>query len=200
MNDLLDLNPPAVLAAIESATRTTGFEMASDHLTGALLRTLAASKPGGALLELGTGTGLATAWILDGMDAAATLDSVDNDAAVQAIARSHLGDDPRLTIHTADGDRYLPELAAAGRTFDFIFADTWPGKLRLLEEALALVKPGGLYIVDDMTPQPEWRTLDFGYDHPAAMAALTARLESHPDFLATKLTWSTGMMICTRRG
>jgi predicted O-methyltransferase YrrM len=35
-----------------------GFTMASDAWTGALLRTLAAAKPGGSLLELGTGTGL----------------------------------------------------------------------------------------------------------------------------------------------
>ena len=199
MNDLSHLNPPAVLAAMESATRDNGFDMASDHLTGALLRTLAASRPGGALLELGTGTGLATAWILDDMDSGATLDTVDNDASVQAIARTHLGEDSRVTIHTADGDSLVPQLLADGATFDFIFADTWPGKLRLLDEALALVKPGGLYIVDDMTPQPDWHTLDFGYDHPAAMAALTAKLESHPDFVSTKLTWSTGIMVCTRR-
>jgi len=34
--------------------------MASEPLVGALLRTLAASKSGGRLLELGTGTGIAT--------------------------------------------------------------------------------------------------------------------------------------------
>ena len=70
---------PAAYAEIERATQQAGFTMASDPLTGSLLRTLAASKPGGRLLELGTGTGLSTAWILDGMDTAATLTSVDND-------------------------------------------------------------------------------------------------------------------------
>ena len=47
--------------------------MPSDPLTCTLLRTLAASKPGGQFLELGSGTGLSTAWLLDGMDARATL-------------------------------------------------------------------------------------------------------------------------------
>ena len=199
MNDLQNLHPPVALASIEAATRATGFDMASDYLTGALLRTLAATKPGGTLLELGTGSGLATAWILDGMDAAATLDTLDNDASIQAIAHEHLGADPRLTIHTGDGDSFLPELVAGGRRFDFIFADTWPGKLRLLDQALMLLSPGGLYVIDDMTPQPDWDELDFGYDHPAAIRDLQTRLETHPDLLTTKLTWSTGMMICTRR-
>jgi len=39
--------------------------MPSDVMVGALLRLLAAAKPGGRMLELGTGTGLATAWVLD---------------------------------------------------------------------------------------------------------------------------------------
>ena len=51
--------------------------MASEDRTGALLEVLAASKPGGRLLELGTGTGIGTSWLLSGMDEAATLVSVD---------------------------------------------------------------------------------------------------------------------------
>jgi len=38
-----------------------GFTMGSEPRTGALLRTLAASKPGGRFLELGTGTGVGRA-------------------------------------------------------------------------------------------------------------------------------------------
>ena len=53
--------------------------MASEPKTGALLAALAASKPGGRLLELGTGTGLGTAWLLSGMDADSHLDTVDTD-------------------------------------------------------------------------------------------------------------------------
>jgi hypothetical protein len=44
---------PAALNAIEHDTTMVGFTMISESRTGALLRTLAASKPGGALLELG---------------------------------------------------------------------------------------------------------------------------------------------------
>lgn len=200
MNDQTNLNPPAILEPIEAETAAAGFAMASDRQTGSLLRTLAASKPGGALLELGTGSGLSTAWILDGMSANATLDTLDNDPEIQSIARTHLGDDPRLTIHTRDGDEFIRALAAAGATFDFIFADTWPGKLRLLDETLTLLKPGGLYVVDDMLPQPNWETLDLGYDHPAAIRTLTTTLQAHPDLHSTELAWSTGIIIATKIG
>jgi predicted O-methyltransferase YrrM len=39
----------------------------------ALERAVAATKPGGKLLEIGTGTGVGTLWILDGMDQQAHL-------------------------------------------------------------------------------------------------------------------------------
>lgn len=68
MNDLLNINEPKALAAIWADTRALGFTMASEPLTCSLLRTLAASKPSARFLELGSGTGLSTAWLLDGMD------------------------------------------------------------------------------------------------------------------------------------
>ena len=52
---------PAPLEAIEEATTRMGFDMPSTRDTGALLRVLAAGKPAGRFLEIGTGTGLATA-------------------------------------------------------------------------------------------------------------------------------------------
>jgi len=59
--DINQAYPPAYLDILE-ATKRSGFNMASDILTCSLLRTLAASKPAGTFLELGTGTGLSAAW------------------------------------------------------------------------------------------------------------------------------------------
>ncbi len=80
MNQDIHQPVPAAYHAIDEATKASGFTMASDIYTCSLLKTLAASKPRGRFLELGTGTGLSTSWILAGMDANATLDSIDNDA------------------------------------------------------------------------------------------------------------------------
>jgi predicted O-methyltransferase YrrM len=165
--------------------------MASDPQTGSLLRTLAASKPRGRFLELGTGTGVGTAAILSGMDAASRLDSVESDAAVLAVARKHLSGDPRVTFHHEDGVTFLQ--LAQGRLFDFIYADTWPGKFTHLGEALALLAPGAIYLIDDLSPQSGWPP-----DHGPKVPRLITDLESRKDLNITKLCWATGLIIATK--
>src|SRR5271165_1828515 len=84
---------PLAYNAIKKATEANGFSMPSEVLTCSLLKTLAATKPGGKFLELGTGTGLSTTWILDGMDEKSTLISIDNDEMFLNIAKENLGVD-----------------------------------------------------------------------------------------------------------
>src|SRR5437899_1634403 len=126
MDDTANLDYPKTLHNILRATAESGFPMASDVLTGSLLRTLAASKPAARFLELGTGTGLSTAWILAGMDSASTLVTVDHSEAFQSIARRYLEEDARVTFQLMEGGAFLESYA--GPPFDFLFADTWPGK------------------------------------------------------------------------
>jgi predicted O-methyltransferase YrrM len=183
---------PTSLPAIQEATRALGFELACETRTGALLRSLAASKPGGRLLELGTGTGASTAWLLDGMDATSSLDTVDSDPAVSAAAQRVLGGDARVRFHVGDGGAWLS--AAEGR-FDLIFADAWPGKYDHLDRALALVAPGGLYVIDDMLPQATWPD-----GHAPRVAALLEILDARADFAITRMAWASGLVIATRRG
>lgn len=170
-----------------------GFGMASDPLTCSFLRTLAASKPCGAFLELGTGTGLSTAWLLDGMDGLSTLTSVDNDEGALAVAKEHLGADSRLTLVCEDGDAFLRRIVR--QRFDFIFADTWSGKYQMLDDTLELLSPGGLYVIDDMLPQSNWPE-----GHAARAAELLSRLETVSGYEVTKLPWATGLVVVTKRG
>jgi predicted O-methyltransferase YrrM len=182
--------PPAY-HRILARSQAIQFSMNSDVLTGTLLRSLAASKPGGRILELGTGCGLSTCWLLDGMSSEASLVSVDTEAAFQAVAHDELGTDSRLTLVLQDGGDYLTD---ASGSFDLIFADAWPGKFSHLEEALRLVAPGGIYIVDDMLPQPNWPP-----GHAPKADALAAHLQALPGFVATTFQWSTGVIVCVKR-
>jgi predicted O-methyltransferase YrrM len=185
--------PPA-LAALEADAAALGFGLSSDRPTGALLRTLAASKPGGRLLELGTGAGVGTAWLLDGMDTSATLLTVDQDARVSAAAQRHLGGDARVTFHLGDGAALLQALSQQPQRFDLIFADSWPGKFTDLDLALGLLAPGGFYMVDDLVPQPNWPA-----GHAAKVPAFMAALEAHTELRLTRLAWSTGLIVAARR-
>lgn len=192
MTDTINQPYPPAYTAIDEATRAHGFTMPSDPLTCSLLRTLAAAKPGGQFLELGTGTGLSTAWILDGMDADSTLISFDNDPTLLAIARTNLGDDERLSLVESDGEAWVIENSAS--KFDYIFADTWHGKYLLLDEVLTMLNPGGFYIVDDMLPQPNWPD-----GHAEKALRFVEDLEKKGDLLLTKQLWATGIVVAVRR-
>jgi predicted O-methyltransferase YrrM len=191
MNDAENLKLPPRLGQIISETTRLKFTMASDPLIGCLLRTLAATKPAGDFLELGTGTGVATAWLLDGMDQRSRLVSVEKDEAVLAVAKKFLGDDRRAGFFHADGGWWLDH--AECFRFDLIFADSWPGKYTHLDEALRLLKRGGLYVIDDMLPQPNWPD-----GHAQRVDELISILESRKDLIITKLNWSTGVIIGTK--
>jgi predicted O-methyltransferase YrrM len=78
MTNEFNQSVPEAYTAVDKVTREKDFSMPSDMLTCALLRTLAASKPAGKFLELGTETGLSTSWILDGMDDEARLISLES--------------------------------------------------------------------------------------------------------------------------
>jgi len=195
MNESEFLRLPPLLELIEADTKAVGFGMGSERMAGALLRTLAASKcganPSAQFLELGTGTGISTAWLLDGMDAASRLTTVDNDAACVEIARRHLGHDARVEFHVMDGSAFLASLD--GKQFDLIFADTWPGKFWDLDAALALLKPGGFYVIDDLQPQPNWPE-----GHAPKVEALIRDLAGRQELTICPMAWSSGLLIAVK--
>ena len=192
MNQEINQAYPKAYWDIDKATIQSGFTMASDALTCSLLKTLAVTKPAGKFLELGTGTGLSTSWILDGMDVASTLISIDNDDRFLVIAQQFLGDDKRLELVCIDGADWFEQNKHL--KFDYIFADTWHGKYLLLDEAIAMLNPGGLYIIDDMLPQPNWPE-----GHHEKAIKLVEVLEQRTDLVLTKQCWASGIVIGVKK-
>lgn len=192
MLDESSIRRPPQYDRILTRSQALQFAMSSDELTGSLLRVLARTKPAGTLLELGTGCGLSTSWLLDGMSASSRLISIDTDPRLQAVAREELALDPRTTFILDDGGRFLDECQTR---FDLIFADAWPGKYTHLRQALALLEPGGIYLVDDMLPQPNWPA-----DHSTKVAALLATLQAAEELDTAVLWWSTGVVVAVKRG
>jgi predicted O-methyltransferase YrrM len=192
MREEMNQQVPKFYFDIDRETKESGFTMASDILTCSLLRTLAVSKPGGKFLELGTGTGLSTSWILDGMDSNSTIISFDNDEKLLAIAKKFLGHDNRLNLILSDGEDWVKN--NSGLKFDYIFADTWHGKYLLLDEVLGMLNVGGFYIVDDMLPQPNWPE-----GHEEKAINFVKYLEGRNDLMLTIQNWATGIIIAVKK-
>ena len=182
---------PPTLRAILKETARLDFDMASEPNTGALLKVLAASKPGGTLLEIGTGTGLSAAWILAGMDERSTLTSVDIDTRVVAVARKYLGCDRRVRFLVQDAPEFLRN--ADDVLYDFIFADSWAGKFTHLDLAIRLLRPGGVYVVDDLAPQEDWAN-----GHASRVADFFSQIDGRPDLSCVRMKWASGLAIAVK--
>ncbi len=181
---------PAVIETLVAEAEKHGFEESCAPETGALLRMLAAAKPKGRLLNLGTGFGVSSAWLLDGMSDDAELWTVDIDDEGSAVAKAHL--DQRLKVVVEDGGAFLEGATALGQSFDLIFADAMPGKYEHLDQALDLVARGGFYVVDDLSPTRGWA------EGAALAATLVDRIQADPRFISLELDWSTGHLIAVR--
>lgn len=191
MDDLLHVTKPSKADEIVEKARQRGFTMSCDDLTGNLLRTLVATKRNGKVLELGTGVGYSTSWLLEGMDHQSTLISVESEEDYAEVAAATLGNDPRLKLVVSDGGTFIQENAHL--KFDFIFADTWPGKFYLLDEVIDMLEHHGILVLDDLNPQPGWPD-----GHGEKVSALIAQLDQRSDLRILKLDWSTGIIIATK--
>jgi len=117
MDDKIITGIPGEYEAIKEATIELQFNMASDLYTGSLLKTLVASKPSGRFLELGVGTGLATAWIVSGMDEKSSLIAIENNEILIGVANKNIVDS-RVEFILTDAYEWIRHYK--GEKFDFI--------------------------------------------------------------------------------
>jgi len=190
--DDLQIQIPEAATRIYQKAAEIGFNASCDILTGGFLRALAASKKQARILELGTGVGYSTSWIVEGMDQESKLTTVEMNVEAVSVAMEQLGKDKRIEFIVDDGENFIRD--HSHEQYDIVFADTWPGKFYLTEEALAMVKPGGIYLIDDLNPQPNWPE-----GHGSKVVDLIAYLETRNDFFLVKLDWSTGLILMTKK-
>lgn len=184
---------PAAIPLMQRRAASLGFTMSSTDDIGPLLAVLAAARPGGRILELGTGVGVGTAWLLSGMADDAHLTTIELDDSLSSVARE-LIDDARAEFVVGDGEAELTRLVKAGATFDLIFADTWPGKFYARDLALTCLAPGGTYVIDDLDPADDWEP-----GRADDVAALVADIESRVELTTVRIPWASGVLLATRR-
>ncbi|MEV6358132.1 O-methyltransferase [Streptomyces hydrogenans] len=134
--------------------------------------------------------GAGAAWLASGMTPGARLVTVEADSTVQGIARRHLAGDARIEFIHADADDWLTRAVGL---FDLAHVDCRPGKYLRLPDLLSLLRPGALYVVDDMLPQDTWP-----YDHQSRVDRFLEQLPGIPNWRATPMRWSSGLVVAAR--
>ena len=188
------MKEPPKLKRLKQAALDHDFPMSCDDETGAVLRALAASKPLGIVLELGTGVGVSTAWMLDGLASGTRLVSVERDARLSHIAKSHLGGDLRLAFHVQDASEFLADMLEVGvQKFDLIFADAPAGKYQDLDKTIELLNKGGMVVFDDMRIAADWRS-----GRVARVQALRENLRLYPELRLSELDIGSGIVLAVK--
>jgi predicted O-methyltransferase YrrM len=153
--------PPMVLAATHLSERmgfgADGGVSSCVPGIGIFLAVLASSPPGGRIAEIGTGFGVGAAWLLSGMDSAASLVTVEIDRVRAGAARDVLGSDDRVTVIADRWQDSLPGFPP----FDLVFVDGGyvehlANDPRITDMVVNLVSVGGQLVLDDLTAETEW--------------------------------------------
>jgi predicted O-methyltransferase YrrM len=168
------------------------FKMSSEPRTGALLRTLVASKPGGRILEVGAGVGVGAGWLLDGMDRDARLISLEAHVRIGGACRQVLAGDPRVEVVIADATEWLTSYS--GPPFDFAFVDTTVTKFDRRDTLFAHLADGAIFVADDLLPQDSWTA-----DHPNRVERFRKEIMAEPNLIPTLLDWASGLIIASYR-
>lgn len=122
---------------------------AVDPATGAVLRLLAAVVGAKTAVELGTGAGVSTLWLLRGLAEDGVLTTVDSDGEHQRLAKASLADagvpNGRVRLIQGRALEVLPRLSEAA--YDLVFCDAARSEnADYLAAALTLLRPGGIVV------------------------------------------------------
>lgn len=122
---------------------------AVDPATGAALRLLAALVGAKAAVELGTGAGVSTLWLLQGMTPLGVLTTVDADGEHQRLAKASLSEagvaSGRVRLIQGRALEVLPRLSESA--YDLVFCDAQRSEnADYLTAALTLLRPGGIVV------------------------------------------------------
>jgi predicted O-methyltransferase YrrM len=181
---------PYLVRKCQMVADRNNFIWSSEPRTGALLRTLAASKPGGRFLEVGAGVGVGAAWLLSGMDAASRLTTLELRPQVAQSCRLLLEPDPRVEVITADCSEWLAQYD--GPPFDFVFVDTTVTKFDRRDLLFGHMSDGAFLFADDLLPQPKWSA-----EHPPRVNRFRQDILDEPQLFTTLMNWASGVVIAT---
>jgi predicted O-methyltransferase YrrM len=179
---------PPLVAKAQSVADRGQWRLSSEPRTGALLRTLAASKPAGRILEVGSGLGVGSGWLLAGMDGQARLTGLEIHAKVAGICRELLAADPRAEIITTNATTWLEQYE--GPPFDLVFIDTTEAKFHRRDVIFKNMADGAIFVADDLLPGDTWTP-----DHPERVDRFRKEILTEPGLVVTMMDWASGLVV-----
>lgn len=187
----------APLLAARQRAREVGVD-AVDELTGAALRMLAALSGARHAVELGTGTGVSTLWLLRGLHPDGVLTSIDPEPEHQRLAKLALREagtpSGRVRLIAGRALDVLPRLSDGA--YDLVLCDALPAEaVDYLPAALRLLRTGG--VVAFAGALADGRIADSTARDPGAVAAreLARVAREEPRLVPAMLPVGSGLLV-----
>jgi len=156
----IDETPDLVRGALAVA-QSLGFTHSCSDETGRLLRLLASQFTAGTIAEIGTGCGVGSAWMASALSPSARLVTVELDEMRANAAQVLFARTPNVTVLLGDWSQvhtYAP--------FAMLFADGGNAKENGAPDLVDMMRPGGLIVLDDLTPIEQWPPEWQGWQDP----------------------------------
>lgn len=202
-DDLIDSYLRSHTAAEDDVLRTARERAAAEDMppvppeVGSFLMLLARIVKARDALEVGSGGGASGVWIIRGLTPDGTLTTIDIEPEHQRLAKrtyTEAGIADRVRPLLGNAVQVLPTLPA--QSFDFMLID--PAKQDYpvyLDEALRLVRPGGLIVADNVL----WsgRVMDARATDPEdeGIRTFNDRASKHPRLLSSILPIGDGVSV-----
>mgnify|MGYP001170187651 CR=1 FL=1 len=176
-----------------------------DAEVGALLRVLATSIAAERILGIGTAIGYSGIWLAGALPKHGMLITMEKDSYRAALAKSNFeraGLSDRVSVMVGDASLKIEKVSGP---FDLIFQDGHkPLYNTLLDKLVALLRPGGLLVTDNVLWDGE---VVPGFADPPkrniadtqAIAEYNQRLNAHPDLLTATVPLRDGVAISVKR-
>jgi predicted O-methyltransferase YrrM len=140
-----------IVNAAKVAARRFGLESSCSDATGQLLEVLVGQFPGETIGEIGAGCGVGTAWLVSGLPPNARLVTIDSNEDLVESARLQFIDHSGVEILSGDWREILDH-----GPFAMLFVDVAGVKQSSIDEVVDALRPGGLAVLDDLTPMDQW--------------------------------------------
>lgn len=190
-------NEPAPIVSARAHAAEVGCPAIAPAV-GATLAALATAVGARAVVEIGTGAGVSTLWLLNGMRSEGVLTSVDSDGEYQRAARLALVEaevpTPRARLINGSAADVLPRLADGG--YDLVFCDAAPAEYpENLSHLRRVLRTGGILVWHGLL----WRdrVADQSARDPDTVAwrDLLAALKAQPSIRTAVLPVGDGLLI-----